>query len=535
MIDRMRLQNPALRHRQCLRKLIATSVAVVIAAGAPLSAVAQNRSGGIDNLPALGEASVDELSPAAEQRLGDQIYQEFLRMGVIHDDPETTDYLSRQAFRLLGAAASLGHTEAGRPFKFFLVKDPTLNAFALPGGYIGVHTGLITASPRESEVMSVVAHEIGHVTQRHIARMFGQQRQSSAVMIAAALLAAMAARSSPDAAMGLLSLGQTVAVRDQMAFSRDAEREADRVGLQILAESGFDPAGMPAMFERLSQAGRLYDNNAPAYLRSHPLSTERVADIQGRLQNDPNLRSPKPIPGGGPESLQFSWLRAKLSALADTRVDGLRTASQRFTAQLNQPENANAGARGPIHYGLAWAAIAQRDFNLAATQMDLAEGSAKAVGGQAVLAPLLTHQRLRAAMAANDSQTAARLVTEIAQQFPNQRALVRASLEAQLLFGFPADPAAEAARAASQQWPQDPQVWALLGQSEAARGKRAAQHAAVAEQYAISGAYAAAVEQLTIARAAGDADFITLSKIDARLTAMRSALRQEQLERQQGR
>jgi predicted Zn-dependent protease len=138
-------------------------------------------------------------------------------------------------------------------------------------------------------------------------------------------------------------------------------------------------------------------------------------------------------------------------------------------------------------------------------------------------------------MAANDSQTAARLVTEIAQQFPNQRALVRASLEAQLLFGFPADPAAEAARAASQQWPQDPQVWALLGQSEAARGKRAAQHAAVAEQYAISGAYAAAVEQLTIARAAGDADFITLSKIDARLTAMRSALRQEQLERQQGR
>jgi beta-barrel assembly-enhancing protease len=532
MIDRMRFQTlPLPAH--FLRKLVVTSVAAVLAAGAPLQAGAQSRSGGIDNLPALGEASVDELSPAAEQRLGDQIYQEFLRMGVIHDDPETTEYLSRQAFRLLGAAATLGHTEVGRPFKFFLVKDPTLNAFALPGGYIGVHTGLITASPRESEVMSVLAHEIGHVTQRHIARMFGQQRQSSAVMIAAALLAAMAARSSPDAAMGLLSLGQTVAVRDQMSFSRDAEREADRVGLQILAQAGFDPAGMPAMFERLSQAGRLYDNNAPAYLRSHPLSTERVADIQGRLQNDPNLRAPRPIPGGGPESLQFAWLRAKLSALADTRVDGLRTARQRFTAQLSQPENAAPGSLGPLHYGLAWVAITQRDFDAAAVQIDLAENSAKAMKGLAELAPLLAHLRLRAAMASNDSKTAARLIADIAQQFPNQRALARASLEAQLLFSFSADAAADGARLATQQWPQDPQVWALLGQAEAVRGKRAAQHAAVAEQYAISGAYAAAVEQLTIARAAGDADFITLSKIDARLTAMRSALRREQLERQQ--
>ena len=206
------------------------AAAAVIAATAGVQvAHAQMRSGGVDHLPALGEASVDELSPAAEQRLGDQIYQEFLRAGVIHDDPEVTDYLTKQASRLLDAATLLGHSEAGRPFQFFVVKDPTLNAFALPGGYIGVHTGLITASPRESEIMSVLAHEIGHVTQRHIARMFGQQRQSSAVMIAAALLAALAAQASPDAAMGVLSLGQTMAIREQLAFSRSASRENARL------------------------------------------------------------------------------------------------------------------------------------------------------------------------------------------------------------------------------------------------------------------------------------------------------------------
>jgi beta-barrel assembly-enhancing protease len=403
------------------------------------------------------------------------------------------------------------------------------------------------ASPRESEVMSVLAHEIGHVTQRHIARMFGQQRQSSAVMIAAALLAAIAAQSSPDAAMGLLSLGQTVAIRDQLSFSRDAEREADRVGLQILSVSGFDPAGMSSMFERLGQAGRLYDNNAPAYLRTHPLSTERVADIQNRLQTDPDLRRlQKNAAGhsgmqaglksaGGPESVQFSWLRAKLIALTDTKVDGLRAARTRFEAQLNDPTQNTAGHQGPIQFGIAWAALLQRDFKGALAAIEAAKSLAESAGVAQEISPLLIHLKLQLAIAANQEPAAKALVQMVqnSQVLANERAVARASIEAQLAFGMPAETTAAMARKASQQWPQDPQVWNLLGRAEAARGRLAAKHAAVAEQYAISGAYAAAVEQLTLARAAGDADFITLSKIDARLTAMRAALRREQIERQQ--
>lgn len=520
---------PSLR---CALACLLAAAAVVVAAS-PVQA--QLRGGGIDNLPALGEASVDELSPAAEQRLGDQIFQEFLRAGVVHDDPETTDAMARQASRLLASASGLGHMSTDRPFRFFLVKDPAINAFALPGGYIGIHTGLITTSEHESEVMGVLAHEIGHVTQRHIARMFGQQRKSSAVMIAAAVLAAMAASASPDAAMGVLSLGQTFAIRDQLAFSRDAEREADRVGLQILAESGFNPSGMASMFERLGQAGRLYENNAPGYLRSHPLTTERIADMQSRLQTDRNLHNASLAAALKSNSTDFDWPRQKLIALSDTRVDGLRATRQRLEVQLADEKNKQLRQQAAIYFGLAWVALAQRDFSASSQYQEQALRSAQRSGIEPAVAPYLVNLQLQQAIAQGNTATANSLALSAVTQFGTHRAVVRSAIELALLSGGSADQTVQWARSAAQQWPHDSQAWALLARSEGARGAKAAQHAALAEQFALAGAYSAAVEQLTLARSAGDTDFITLSKIDARLTTMRALLRAEQLERQQGR
>ena len=534
MIDRM--PRPFSENRTRPHRLMAALCSAVVLGASILPPVhAQSRARGIDNLPALGEASVDELSPAAEQRLGEQIFHEFLRIGAVWDDPEATDMIADRAMRLLQAAGRLGHADADRGFRFFLVKDPSLNAFALPGGYIGIHTGLITASEREAEVMSVLAHEIGHVTQRHIARMFGQSRQSSAVMIAAALLAAMAAKSSPDAAMGVLSLGQTVAVRDQLAFSRDAEREADRVGLQILSESGFNPQSMAAMFERLGQAGRLYDNNAPAYLRTHPLTTERIADIQSRLQNDPNLRHAI-ANTSAQDQLGYDWLRAKLSALADPRVDGLRQVRQRFEAQLTAlPGVLDARAReqrsGAIQFGLAWIAIAEREPVRALEHHRQAAASVQRAGIAEAVAPLLDHLRLRIALLAGDRAEMEKIAQTAATDHPQSRTIQRAAVETLLAASTPLDATAQRARAITQRWPWDPAGWELLVRAESARGKRTAQHAAAAERYALLGAYAAAVEQLTLARSAADADFVTLSKVDARLAAMRAMLRREQLER----
>ena len=514
------------------RRLLAGCLVLSLMAG-PDHAFAQSRPRGVDHLPALGEASVDELSPAAEQRLGDQIFQELLRVGAVHDDPEATDFIARQSDRLLIASRRLGHSSEDRPFRFFLVRDATINAFAMPGGYIGVHTGLITASDREAEVMSVVAHEIGHVTQRHIARMFSQQRQGSAVMVAAAVLAALAVRSSPDAAMGVLSMGQTVALREQLAFSRDAEREADRVGLQILAESGFDPNAMSSMFERLIQSGRLYDNNAPAYLRTHPLTTDRIADIQSRLQNEPGLG----LAADPENSLEFDWLRAKLTALADTRVDGLRVIRQRFLAQLKDPKIFTAQRQSAIHYGLAWTALQQREFSTALEHQRQAAQLIRSHRAESSAAALLDHLHLQILLAsaenAEQKKELDRFAVQAVVRHRDSRAVIRSAILARLSADGAADEVAALARAAAQQWPGDPQIWALLARAESARGRRAAQHAALAERYALAGALAAAIEQLTLARSAGDADFVTLSRIDARLTSMRALLRREQIERQQ--
>lgn len=525
MIDRMQS-----RKSLSLQQLVATSLVAVMASATPQTSTAQLRQGGLDNLPALGEASVDELSPAAEQRLGDQIYQEFLRMGVIHDDPEATDVIAARSRQLLLAAQQLGHTEIDRPFRFFLVKDPSINAFALPGGYIGIHTGLLTASELESEVMSVLAHEIGHVTQRHIARMFGQQRQSSAVMLATALLAIMAARASADAAMGVISLGQTVAARDQMAFSRDAEREADRVGLQILAVSGYDPHGMSKMFERLSQTGRLYDTNAPSYLRSHPLTTERIADVQGRLQSEFGKPS-----SGGTNSLAFDWVRAKLTALADPKLDGLRQSRQRLLDQLgrvNAVSSASVAQETALRFGLAWVALAQRQFSEVDARLAEITLQVRQAGLDDQAAPFLDHLRLRLAMDRQaPTQELQPLVIKVTTTHPESRAIHRTAVEALVQAGLVDGSTSAIARRVTSLWPADPQAWALLARVEAARGKRALQHAASAEQYALVGAYAAAIDQLTLARRSADADFVTLSKIDARITALRAELRREQLER----
>jgi beta-barrel assembly-enhancing protease len=506
------------------------------------------------SLPALGEAASDVLSGSAERRLGRSIFEELLRAGVVHDDPEAQDYLQVQASRLLAAAVARGElgTEVGlvpEDFRFFLVKDPSINAFALPGGYIGVHTGLIVQSARESELMSVLAHEIGHVTQRHIARLFGQQRQSSGVMIAAALLAAIAASRSPDAAMGIVSLGQTVAVREQLSFSRDAEREADRIGLLLLEESGFAPEAMAELFQKLSQAGRYYESSAPSWLRSHPLTIERIADVQTRLQA---RGAPARLAGSDvSESLEYAWIRQRLAATADQSVDGLNR-----TARLLAGLRADA-ARAPVPdqalvarlaYGQAWTALAQGDGAAARAFIDqsiraaaLADNSPKSSDLPAVAQLSVLARPFWAVAKAGVWQQAGEPVNALAEveaalltnpQSVATRALIRIAVSAELDLDR-VQSALARAQWLSTHWPQDPEAWRLHAQAAAAANRMTEAHAAQAERYVLLGGIAAALEQLSLARKAagtppgtppgtGDGDqFMSLSRIDARIAQLR--------------
>src|SRR6185436_6069748 len=194
------------------------------------------------------------------------------------DDPEVSEYLAALGSRL--SQASIG---ARQDFEFFAIRDPSINAFALPGGFIAVHTGLISTSETESELASVLSHEIAHVTQRHIARMLGQQQQMQMPMLAALAAAILLGRSRPDLASGAAVAAQAGAVQTQLSYSRDFEREADRLGFRALETAGFDPHAMAGFFEKMQRASRIADDGTmPGYLRTHPVTIERIADAQNR-------------------------------------------------------------------------------------------------------------------------------------------------------------------------------------------------------------------------------------------------------------
>lgn len=205
----------------------------------------------IERLPDLGSADSDELSGTAERRLGESVMRQLRSDGTVYDDAEMNDFINRFGSRLTGTEPA-----RGQPFLFFVVRDDSINAFALPGGFIGVHTGLLAVAGSESELASVLGHEMGHVTQHHIARMLKNQKQASMLAMAGMVLGALAIRNNPDAGMGAITLGESMATRSLLSFSRDAEREADRIGLQVMREAGFDVNGAPVFFGRLQQQNR---------------------------------------------------------------------------------------------------------------------------------------------------------------------------------------------------------------------------------------------------------------------------------------
>lgn len=238
-------------------------------------------------LPALGDTASLELSPMAERRLGDRIMRSIRRDPDVVDDPLVLEYINQVWSALLTSARQHGEIgpelDASHAWEPFLVRDRSVNAFALPGGYIGVHFGLLAMTTTPDELASVLAHEMSHVTQRHIARMIGQQSRQSWVSLASMVLGILAASRNPAAAQAMIYGGQAVAIQGQLNFSRDMEREADRVGYSLLGDAGFEPSGMALMFEHLQQASRLNDDGSFPYLRTHPLTSERIGEARARL------------------------------------------------------------------------------------------------------------------------------------------------------------------------------------------------------------------------------------------------------------
>lgn len=272
------------------------AAALTVGAGMPRAQV---------NLPDIGSPADAVLSKSEEARIGRAIMRSIRMSGQIVEDPQVTEYINEIGHRIAAQANDGDHS-----FTFFVVDDPNINAFALPGGYIGVHTGLLEATRSEDELAGVLAHEVAHVTQRHIARaVHANQRQSilsTAIMLGAIL--AGAAGGSGDAMQGAIAVAQGTAAQQQINFTRSNEYEADRVGISALADAGFDPQGMASFFEVISSDTRPVEARIPEFLRTHPVSSARIAEARGRARSYPSVESQ--------DSTNYGIARARLMVSA---------------------------------------------------------------------------------------------------------------------------------------------------------------------------------------------------------------------------
>lgn len=274
-----------------------------------------------DDLPDLGDVTVDELSRSSEIALGAQIMRRIRGANSYVSDPEVTQYLNDLGYKLVSSG-----TEPGVDFDFFLINDNAINAFALPGGHIGVHSGLFLSSGNESELAGVMSHEIAHVQQRHIVRMLAAQRKLGFASLAGLAVAILASRSNAQVAGAAVATSQAAPLQAMLGFSRDHEREADRIGITILSSAGFDPSSSVNFFDRLYRETRIYQGNLPGYLQTHPLTLDRMADLQARLVS----LDPHPVAN----SLHYTLVKSRIYVL----VEGAAESKERFDALAKRDE-----------------------------------------------------------------------------------------------------------------------------------------------------------------------------------------------------
>ncbi len=488
-------------------------VALAFAAGLPARA----------QIPTLGDTS--DMNASTERKLGERIARELYRDPDYIDDPILDEYVRGIWSRLLAAARARGELTAELDERFawqvLLGKDRTINAFALPGGWLGLHLGLVSVTATRDELASVLAHELSHVTQRHISRLMTQEKRQAPWVIGAMILGALAASKNPEAANALVTGGQALAMQNQLNFSRDMEREADRIGYGVLTQAGFEPQGFVSMFEKLQQASRLNDNGSFPYLRTHPMTTERSADMQSRQQF-----APRPAAAPAPD-LVHAMMVGRARVLSNPGVDVLRGYVNESQADAGaQPASAR---QATAWYAAALASARLRDYpaarKLAATLADLVRGDAEA----ARLASLL------AAEIALDAGAPAQALA-LAEAPATARPELLLASQARIARGR-SDAAAQRLQTWVAEHPRDAQAWQLLARAHAAQGQQLRAIRAEAEAQVAHLDYQAALDRFKAAqelarrgtRAPGD--HVDASIIDSRARQVESLLREQSLQR----
>jgi beta-barrel assembly-enhancing protease len=460
-----------------------------------------------DGLPDLGDVSQAVLTPLQERQIGQQSMLQIRASKQFLDDAEINDYLNQLGYRLVENSA-----EPGLDFEFFAVNDYSINAFAMPGGFIGVNAGLLLITQSESELASVLSHEISHVTQHHLARMIEGQQGDSLISLATIAVAILAARTNPQASEAAIVSAQARSIQKQLNFTRTYEEEADRIGLQLLQKSGFNTHAMPEFLERLQNSTRLLEGNAPNYMRTHPITSDRIAEIENRVQKQPYRLIP--------DSLNFQLVRTKLIAAQKTAPEAITYFSDALGAQ-------NYGNPIAQRYGLVSALLRNNEIKRAAQELATLRKQTQGnqmdrthpMSNNSPMIETLAGQVMRAEK--NDAATLA-FYRNAVQNFPQHRALIYDYADL-LLQDNQAGIAVKLLTEQVTRHPSDTTLYDLQARAYAMLGKTLEQHQAQAYSYAWQGNLRAAMEQLEMAKQAGGS-FYQLSTIESDLRELRELL-----------
>jgi predicted Zn-dependent protease len=509
------------------RRLLAACCALSLGLAAPAPVwTAQNQ------LPALGDTAGADFGVGTERKLGDQIMREIRRDPDYSDDPVLLEYLQGIFRPLVAAARQRGEIGPDLDQRFawepFLVRDRTVNAFALPGGYVGVHLGLLAMTSTRDELASVLAHELSHVTQRHIARSIANSKRQSLIGIAATIVGILAATrsSNSNGAQAVMAGGQAAAIQGQLNFSRDMEREADRIGFAVMTSAGFAPGGMAAMFEKLAQSSRLNDSGGFPYLRSHPLTTERIGEARARLGTS--------APVAPVSVLEHTAAQARARVLMDTRVDSLH----RWQTLDTDDTLTGVADKLSAAYESALASTLLRDWARAdasiAKALALVHNSPRSDARAERAVALLVAQsalergdlnRADAALkpyAGESSRPVTLLAARIAVRRGDDDRLKRVAEDLQTWVSVNGN---------------DAEAWLLLGQTWGKLGQALRSLRAQAESRLALGDLTGAVDRLRagqrLARGGGPVDFIEASVIDARLRTIEQQRKQLAIDEKQ--
>jgi predicted Zn-dependent protease len=447
-------------------------------------------------LPDLGNSAGSLMTPKQERELGRAFMRNVRRSQAVLDDPLLVDYVEYLGQRLVSASAARGSS-----FSFFMIDNPQINAFAGPGGHIGIYTGLVLTTETESELAAVVAHEIAHVTQQHLMRAWESTSRMS-IPSAALLLAAIAlgAAVGGDAAAAAAVGGQAAMIQQQINFTRANEKEADRVGIDILAESGFEPRAMPTFFDRMGKANRVYATKLPEFLMTHPVTTSRTADALGRAEQFPYRQNP--------EDLRYHLARIHL---LQRQYDRPEEAVRELQLMLEDGRYRN---RSAVRYGIALSQVRAERFDEAARTLDqLIESHPRIV--EFIVA------RTQIDIARGASASALRRLEAALAEKPASYALNLTYAETALALGEP-DAALKRLQRFLDFRTDEPRVYELLARAAADQGRAAQGHEYMAEYYYQTGDLKGAIMQLEIALKRPELNFYEISKLESRLAKFKA-------------